>query len=156
MFCIKCGNELPEGSRFCNKCGYSFRGNAVKRYRSKSWIPMLIVLISAAVTAASCFLPYYSISLLGVSVNASYWESDGKIVFILALISLIMAAIPVKLLIRLSLLPTLGALGVLLYGFITIITHDGPKYGSFSVGFYLIIVGLVGMIVGAVMSFFMD
>lgn len=28
MFCLKCGNELPDGTKFCDKCGANLGGNA--------------------------------------------------------------------------------------------------------------------------------
>ncbi|MFH1638887.1 MAG: protein kinase, partial [Chloroflexota bacterium] len=34
MFCRNCGGELPDGSRFCDKCGYSFEAHTVGGSRS--------------------------------------------------------------------------------------------------------------------------
>lgn len=162
MFCSKCGNELPAGSRFCNRCGTSFgAAETVRgyRYREPYFTPSRIVVsVGAILTALSCFLPMYSISFLGLTYDFKYWDGDdGKLFFAIAVLALVLALIPVRILTGFGLLAALAGFGVLYYDFhemLEELASDSVKVGSFGIGAYLMIVGLITMIVGAILSFF--
>jgi len=62
MFCQKCGNELPDGSIFCSRCGFPVAGVTARQYpaaaapKSKA-VPTIVVL---AIIGA-CFVPFFGI-----------------------------------------------------------------------------------------------
>ncbi len=57
MFCQKCGNELPDGSAFCDRCGAStnvmlqqMRQNAPQPpAKKKSMLPVILIIVAAAI-----------------------------------------------------------------------------------------------------------
>ena len=69
MKCLNCGAENPEGKQFCSDCGSSIAsenaakpesvGAAVRNARSKWLVPVVAVIVAAAVIAATLFV-YYS------------------------------------------------------------------------------------------------
>lgn len=69
MYCNKCGNEIPDGSEFCSKCGTKLNQNKkqkVKKQTSKSTRIVLIVLLSLL------FIYFVIMLILGIKNNKVY------------------------------------------------------------------------------------
>ena len=100
MFCPKCGNQLPDGAQFCNKCGASLGGAApYKAPRAKKPFALpteceKFKLIYNLVAALFVFFPLYVTSYGGATsalgggmfdINACF--GIVKIFFILGLVA---------------------------------------------------------------------
>ncbi|HWP97945.1 MAG TPA: zinc-ribbon domain-containing protein [Syntrophomonadaceae bacterium] len=42
MYCSKCGSEIIENQRFCNKCGYSIAGEGTPELTAESGLPLTV------------------------------------------------------------------------------------------------------------------
>lgn len=105
MFCKKCGNEMPDNSQFCNKCGTSVeepdmvraeesevkstKTNPISRFIDPITISGII---ASLLFLLSDFLPFAKVSLLGTTAEKALLDglaSDGIFVVGLAVLGII-------------------------------------------------------------------
>ena len=113
----------------------------------------MILLGSAVVLLIGSFLPWYHVSFMGVSGNASGWHQVGTFAWLLVIIGLVVEAARVF-----GMLPLDAAKGALasaginalaaLFVLIFIIVRISDGHVGF--GFYVGIVGLIGLVYGLV------
>ncbi|MDR2719112.1 MAG: zinc-ribbon domain-containing protein [Treponema sp.] len=75
MFCIRCGNELPDDSRFCSKCGVSTDNYSAKtsepqkveqKYKKEySWQVILEIIFTLVIPFIGSFIIYKVSSVFG-------------------------------------------------------------------------------------------
>lgn len=159
-FCIKCGRELQEGE-MCN-CQAQAQSPVENLNRSvgensgtaqatpaKANQTKLMVIIGSIVAIIGCFMPFYTVSVWGISESVSYTEGDGIMVIILAVAAAVLAVLNLQ---KFSLIPTAIALVVTLVD-IAGANDAAMGYGSAGVGLHVLIIGAILSIVGSVLAF---
>lgn len=102
---------------------------------------MLILLGGNLLAIIGCLLPFVSVSFLGVDMNVSYMEGDGKIVFALCVVSMVLAFVKLKF----AFVPNIIAL---LVTFVGIANTAELSLEFLGIGAYIIVIANVVAILG--------
>jgi hypothetical protein len=114
--------------------------------------PRRILLVAALVLLVASFLPWYHVSIFGVSANASGWHEVGTVAWLLTIVLLVVEAcrlfgvLPLDSA-RAELLSLAVAAATLLFGLIYVIQRLSDGHLGF--GFFVGVVGLVALALGA-------
>src|SRR5215471_18249888 len=74
MFCSKCGAEVPEESKFCNKCG----GNFKTGFQISNGA-MLVAAVAAVIALGAAFLPSFGSKTDSRSNDAEIIETPAPV-----------------------------------------------------------------------------
>lgn len=124
--------------------------------KERAQICKLLILIGAVVAILGCFLPYYTISAFGFSQSISYvggngGGADGIIVIALAIVAVLAVFVNSQKLKKIAIVPAVVALLITIYDMIQV--RDATEgYGSFGIGAYLVLLGMIACVVGYVLS----
>lgn len=123
--------------------------------KERAKICKLLILIGAAVAILGCFLPYYTISAFGFSQSISYvggngGGADGIIVIILAIVAIVAVFVNAQKLKKFAIVPAVVAFLIAIYDMIQV-KDAASGFGSFGIGAYLVILGLIACVVGYVL-----
>lgn len=150
MYCKKCGNEIKEGSLFCDKCGERIdneQNNVSNNKKGSINFDIKNVnffgIIATLITIISVFLPCISVSLLGVTRDIKYVQGDGQFVLIVGVIAIVLALIGKKLVFVIT-----GLIDFLIFLYLS--TNLSNVYTSIinkGIGYYLLPIGAVLMII---------
>lgn len=146
MKCENCGSELREGAKFCSVCGKGIKSEENKitlnyeelyKFLVEKKIanyPMYKVIIYSLLVfiLISCMMPFYSVTIFGITQSASYISGDGIIVLILQLLNCILIKFNKRLG---SMIVSFFPLVTIIYDFINV--QSNVSIGSFSIGAYL-------------------
>ena len=157
MKCIYCGNDVPDGSKFCTVCGKQLPAMApvvpaAAGPKKASWIT---VLAATGLMILALFLPLVKVSFLGMSKTINYLFADGSIgdgFFILlpAIVCLILVLLKKPLGYAILAIVT-GLLGLILP-----LSAMGKIEGYYSylvekgIGYYLILLSAVALLAGGI------
>lgn len=161
-FCIKCGRELKEGE-VCNCQGQVQAQNPMGSLNqpiggtngvgqgtsTKGNQTKLMVLIGSIAAIIGCFMPFYKVSVWGISESVSYIEGDGVIAIILAVAAIVLAVLNLQ---KFSLIPASIAMIVLIVD-ISGANDAAMGFGSLSIGAYVLLLGTILSIVGGILAF---
>lgn len=150
MYCKKCGNEIKEGSLFCDKCGERIdneQNNVSNNKKGSINFDIKNVnffgIIATLITIISVFLPCISVSLLGVTRDIKYVQGDGQFVLIVGVVAIVLALIGKKLVFVIT-----GLIDFLIFLYLS--TNLSNVYTSIinkGIGYYLLPIGAVLMII---------
>lgn len=156
MFCKNCGTQLQEGVAFCHKCGTKFDtvmnnnvgyqpvGSSMVKTIAKRKIN-IIRIIASVILSLSVFLPYVT----SFGKSKALIQGDGTI-FIALVIATIICDIARKNILALVL--SIVTLVITIYEVIhTMNIMSDYSYGliKYGLGFYLLIIGAIGMVIAA-------
>ena len=116
----------------------------------------LLILIGAAVAILGCFLPYYTISVFGLNQSITYvggdgGGADGIIVIALAVVAVVAVFVNSQKFKKIAIVPAVVALLITLYDMLQV--KDATEgYGSFGIGAYLVLLGMIACVAGYVLS----
>ena len=111
-------------------------------------IVQLLVIIASVVVIVSCFMPFYTVSLLGFSKSVRYIDGDGVISIILAIVAIILVWVKLY---KITLIPAAINLIMLLYD-ISSVSSASEGLGSLAVGGVIAILGSIAVAAGGVMA----
>lgn len=150
MYCKKCGNEIKEGSLFCDKCGERIdndQNNVSNNKKGSINFDIKNVnffgIIATLITIISVFLPCISVSLLGVTRDIKYVQGDGQFVLIVGVVAIVLALIGKKLVFVIT-----GLIDFLIFLYLS--TNLSNVYTSIinkGIGYYLLPICAVLMII---------
>lgn len=115
----------------------------------------LLILIGAAVAILGCFLPYYTISAFGFSKSITYVNGDGGgadgiIVIALVIVAIVAVFVNSKKLKKFAIVPVVVAFAISIYDMLQV-KDAASGFGSFGIGAYLVIFGLIACVIGHVL-----
>ena len=159
MECKQCGKEINENTSFCPFCGYKVNIEPVEEQivsekglkGKKSWLKQervlfnkeytnehIIYLITAIVSIIACFLPYYTISILGYTESINALEIDlAYVIPILAFLGMIYMFFKNEFM--MMWISIVQLIFILLIYIATVSNAKEVGLGSFSVGCYLLL-----------------
>ena len=169
MFCPKCGNEIKDNDMFCEKCGYNLpvsisvdetettvsqnQAPPVSQQTSSSAAAKSINVIGVCASIAyalGAFLPFASASAFGFSKSVSLMDNgtDWIIVMLFAIIGLGLSWLNKNIGVLLTGLLASGLAFLESTGF----SSSSSSILSKGIGFYLLVIGAVGMIIAGVIG----
>lgn len=155
MFCKNCGTKLEEGVAVCHICGAKF--DTVMNYNvgyqpvESSMVKTIakgkiniIRIIASVILSLSVFLPYVT----SFGKSKALIQGDGTI-FIALVIATIICDIAKKNILALVL--SIVTLVITIYEVIHTMNIISDSYGliNYGFGFYLLIIGTIGMVIAA-------
>lgn len=165
MFCHKCGTENIDNSKFCSKCGANLEGWNLheKPTDAKSWEVWkrpgdIVEFFSGFLLIISLFMPFISVTFFGSKTSARLIEGDGKILIVMAIIAIL--GLFLQGIVVLDFLGALDALFTTALSFYEIYHVEmiikEKSYGTYDLsglynrelGYYLLIAGAVGIVIG--------
>ena len=168
-YCSQCGSENDEDAEFCKMCGYRFSiAHTITKEKTGTKIPIsphkedywkngqVITLISSIVMIFACFLPFGKIGtipILGIESDGIFIAIIGGIVLFLIIVkkdnwkSITVLGI-LSLLIWIILFFRIGSL-IVEYRQEMESIFDYLFMPSFGEGFYLVLLGNIGILIGA-------
>lgn len=106
---------------------------------------------SAALLFVSCILPMYGVSILGIKQSRSYAEGDGVFVMVFALLAVGLILYKKY---RLTVVPAVLSSLLVIYDMVQLRkTDDFGSLIQFQIGFYLMVIALIGLWVCVVEAF---
>ena len=136
----------------------NFISNNIQKFKENIKTPKYILgIVGAILMAFGVFLPLYSINVLGLSVTVNYISNGGRIadgifIIIFAVAVLLTYFINKP---KFAILPA----GISIYMLVNLFikmdgtgTELGIRVGSFQIGYYLMIIGTVMVVAGAILD----
>lgn len=118
-----------------------------QRDKQKKIVQLLVIIASVAVIV-SCFMPFYTVSLLGFSKSVSYIDGDGVISVILAIAAIVLALLKLY---KITLVPAAINLLMIMYD-VSNASSVSEGMGSLAVGAVIAILGSIAVAAGGVMA----
>ncbi len=108
--------------------------------------PLFIAcLVGMALMVIGVFLPVYKVSFLGISQSVNYFSNDGKLADGIWIILLAIAMLGIHAFdkAKFACIPALLSLALLIHFYMDIKDTIGSSFGSFGIGFYVMIIGTI-------------
>ena len=168
MYCKACGEQNPEGVKFCTNCGKSMTevgeflnshsspaeaGKATAPRRSLLVKPNLIAIAAGVMIAIAVFLPFVKVELFGYEVAGSLMDgTDGVIFLAVAAIGMLFALLGINIAVAIT-----GAVSIVLF----LIENSALKDDLYAIasklavrmtGYYLLLAGCIVMLLSGLVG----
>lgn len=168
MYCKACGEQNPDGVKFCTNCGKSMTevgeflnshnspaeaGKVKPKRRSLLVKPNLIAIVAGVLIAIAVFLPFVKVEMFGYEIDGSLMDgTDGVIFMVVAAIGMLFALLGINLAVAIT-----GAVSIVLF-FIENSALNDDLYAMASQvavrlnGYYLLLAGCILMLLGGLVG----
>ena len=172
MYCNKCGNQIKDDALFCDKCGVKIvkvednkdtmsianNVNATSESNTKKFEfnTSLLSILTAVLSIIATFLPFITISFFGTTFQKSYFDGDGKIIVIIAIIAIIFSFLKKK---TAVIICAIINLSILIYDTFNITSFAGQNEATNEIvssmiikgpGYYLLYIASIGLVVAGI------
>ena len=159
MYCQYCGTQNEDGSAFCKACGKPLgKINAVNERNIALLALNITGVVSGALIIMSSFLPFISISFLGVSRSFNLMEGDGIYIIIVAIFGIIASLQKKK-----EIVVFIGGLSLaMFYIYYLALSKNAGSDNEWEqlaksllqkdVGYYFLLIGALGLIISGVVG----
>ena len=172
MYCSKCGSLIREDAIFCDKCGAKIvkvednkdtmsianNVNATSESNTKKFEfnTNLLSILTAVLSIIATFLPFITISFFGTTFQKSYFDGDGKIIVIIAIIAIIFSFLKKK---TAVIICAIINLSILIYDTFNITSFAGQNEAANEIvssmiikgpGYYLLYIASIGLVVAGI------
>lgn len=173
MYCNKCGNQIKDDALFCDKCGAKIEKNnsennasninnenVSSEQKANIITPSknfdLLTVGAAILSIISTFLPFITISFFGTTLQKSYFDGDGKIIVIIAILAIIFSVLDKKIAVIVC---GVINLSILVFDTFNITSFAGQNEAANEIvksmiikgpGYYLLFVASIGLVIAGI------